>query len=77
MQTNHNYFLLSLLILFTYIFDVHSQNNVTKKIKEKKNKNVADTIPKIKDSIVDSKTLILDLIKYSAKDSVKINKQKN
>ena len=42
-----------------------------------KKENATDTISKSKDSIADKKTLILDLIKYSAKDSVKINKQKN
>ena len=38
---------------------------------------LTDSIFKSKDSIADKKALILDLIKYSAKDSVKINKQKN
>ena len=56
---------------------MHSQNNENKTIIEKKSENVGDTISKSKDSIADKKTLILDLIKYSAKDSVKINKLKN
>ena len=77
MQTNHNYFLFNFLILFTVFFRVHSQNNDEKIILEKKNKNVTDTISQSKDSLADKKKLILDLIKYSAKDSVKINKQKN
>ena len=77
MQTNYYYFLFNFLILFIVFFNVHSQNNDNKLILEKKNNSVSDTIFKSKDSIADKKKLILDLIKYSAKDSVKINKQKN
>ena len=77
MQTNQNYFSLNLLIFLTAFFNVHSQNNVNQTVIEKKSENLADANSKSKDSIADKKTLILDLIKYSAKDSVKINKQKN
>ncbi len=77
MQTNHNYLLFNFLILFIVFFSVRSQNNNKEIILEKKNKIVTDTISQSKDSLADKKKLILDLIKYSAKDSVKINKQKN
>ena len=46
-------------------------------IKKKQNINVNDSIYINNDSVAVKKTLILDLIKYSAKDSVKINKKKN
>ena len=77
MRTNLNYFLLNIIIFFSVFFNVHSQNNENKLIIENENDTDTDTISKSKDSIADKKTLILDLIKYSAKDSVKINKQKN
>ena len=77
MQTKYNYFSLKFILLFIVFFTVHSQNNDKKLISIKKDENVTDSIFKSKDSISDKKALILDLIKYSAKDSVKINKQKN
>ena len=77
MQTTQNYFSFYILIFLTSFLSVHSQNKEDKSFIEKKNVSATDTIFKIKDSIADKKTLILDLIKYSAKDSVKINKQKN
>ena len=77
MQTTHNYFSFYLLIFLTSFLSLYSQNSEDKSFTEKKNVTATDTIFKSKDSIADKKTLILDLIKYSAKDSVKINKQKN
>ena len=77
MQTNLNYFSFNILIFFSIFFSVHSQSNENKLIIEKKKENEIDTISKRNDSIANKKTLILDLIKYSAKDSVRINKQEN
>tara|TARA_A200000113_G_scaffold85663_1_gene76332 strand:- start:3771 stop:6449 length:2679 start_codon:yes stop_codon:yes gene_type:complete len=77
LQTTHNYFSFYLPIFLTSFLSLHSQNNEDKSFAVKKNVSAIDTISKSKDSIADKKTLILDLIKYSAKDSVKINKQKN
>ena len=77
MQTNLNYFSFNILIFFSFFFSVHSQSNENKLIIEKKKENEIDTISKRNDSIANKKTLILDLIKYSAKDSVRINKQEN
>ena len=77
MQTNLNYFSFNILIFFSIFFSVHSQSNENKPIIEKKKENEIDTISKRNDSIANKKTLILDLIKYSAKDSVRINKQEN
>ena len=77
MQTNLNYFSFYILIFFSIFFSVHSQSNENKLIIEKKKENEIDTISKRNDSIANKKTLILDLIKYSAKDSVRINKQEN
>jgi len=77
LQTNLNYFSFNILIFFSIFFSVHSQSNENKLIIEKKKENEIDTISKRNDSIANKKTLILDLIKYSAKDSVRINKQEN
>ena len=77
MQTNLNYFSFNIIIFFSIFFSVHSQSNENKLIIEKKKENEIDTISKRNDSIANKKTLILDLIKYSAKDSVRINKQEN
>ncbi len=77
MQTNLNHFSFNILIFFSFFFSVHSQSNENKLIIEKKKENEIDTISKRNDSIANKKTLILDLIKYSAKDSVRINKQEN
>ncbi len=77
MQTNLNHFSFNILIFFSIFFSVHSQSNENKLIIEKKKENEIDTISKRNDSIANKKTLILDLIKYSAKDSVRINKQEN
>ena len=76
MQTNYYYFLFNFLTLLIFFFNAHSQNR-KKIIKEKQNINVNDSINISNDSVAVKKTLILDLIKYSAKDSVKINKKKN
>ena len=77
MQTNHYYFSFHFLTFLLVFFSVHSQSDENKSALEKKTENKTDTISKSKDSIPNKKTLILDLIKYSAKDSVKINKKKN
>ena len=76
MQTNYYYFLFNFLTLLIFFFNAHSQNR-KKLIKKKQNINVNDSIYINNDSVAVKKTLILDLIKYSAKDSVKINKKKN